>query len=305
MFSCYQTRRLNRIVVESTPLLETEAGKVIILWSVPLQQIRAIWQTDTIAERFDRRRRVIQHVVRVDHTDLMHGLLGLALFQIQVWSGCNTRSNKSLASKVVEVSAQFVVPSLGGVIVIEPCDLVQRWDRASVIRWHAEVRIADQEREMELLLDFTGHHCRVARFSGRVVRVWLVDTVGAVVRVWLVDTVGAVHRVPVGSAVSVAIGVSIGITVGMTVDATGRAVRRAIGAIDTVGRGVAVGMSGTITSTVHAIGLVLNPVGADAALDASQRGGNTGGFALRWEQVVVNVFDKDSLSLQHGKYSPR
>jgi hypothetical protein len=63
---------------------------------------------------------------------------------------------------------------------------------------------------------------------------------------------------------------------------------------------VAVGVSSTVAGTVHAIGLVLILVGAHAALDTSQRGSNAGGFTIRWKQVVVDVLDEDSLSLQQG-----
>jgi len=276
MFPRYQARGLDCIVVESAPLVEAEAGKVIILWGIPLQHVGTIWQADTTTKRLDCRRRVIQHVVRIDYTDLMHRLLGLGLLHVQVGSGRNTRSDQSLASEVVEVSTQLVVPGLERIIVIEPCDLVQGRDRASVVRRHAEVRIADQECEVESLLDLTRHHCWVARLGGRIVRVGLVDTVGAV------------HSVPIGA---------IADTVGVAVDTIGRPVHRAVGAVaNTVGRGVSVGVSSTV-GTIHAIGLLLILVGAHTALDTSQRGSNAGGLAIWREQIVVDILDENSLSL--------
>jgi hypothetical protein len=63
---------------------------------------------------------------------------------------------------------------------------------------------------------------------------------------------------------------------------------------------VAIGMTGAVDGTVHAIGRVVpvDTVGSsDAALDTLQRGCWAGGFAGRRQQVVIDVLDEDSLSL--------
>jgi hypothetical protein len=57
--------------------------------------------------------------------------------------------------------------------------------------------------------------------------------------------------------------------------------------------------------TVHAVGLVALAIGLvcpDAALQAQQGWSQAGWLATRWEQVVVDILDEDSLSLLYGKY---
>lgn len=172
MRSCNQCLRLNRIIMEPTPLLKAMARKVIILLRIPRQQRRIIRDINALAERLNRRRRCIQHIIRIDDADLMDGLLGSAVLNLDVRTGRYPRSYESLANEVVKVSPQFVISSLAGVIVMEPGHLVQGWDRAAVVRGHTEVRVADEEGEVESLLDLARHDGWVACLGGCIVRVW-------------------------------------------------------------------------------------------------------------------------------------
>lgn len=133
---------------------------------------------------------------------------------------------------------------------------------------------------METLLQGSRHDGWVAWFCGRVVRV---------------------------RSDGVAVGVPIcGSAIGAVGDTIGAAVHRAVGVgCDTVGRGVAVGMGVSVSvDFTHAIGmdLAVGAVGADAALDAVQGRGHAGWLVIWWEEVVVDVFDEDSLALHTGKY---
>lgn len=125
---------------------------------------------------------------------------------------------------------------------------------------------------MELFLQLARHHGWVTRLCGCVVRVGFL-----------------------GSSIGVTIGRAVGVAVHLV---TVHTVRRAVGtvraSIDPVG--VAVGVSSAV-GTVHTIGLVRVAVGADSSLNAQERRGDAGGLAIRWKQVVVDIFDKDSLSL--------
>lgn len=107
---------------------------------------------------------------------------------------------------------------------------------------------------------------------------------------------------------------TVGCTVGVAVHlVTVHTVRCAVGtvrgSVDPVGvtirrGGVAVGVSSAVGTvhTVHTVGLVRGAVGANSSLDAQERRGDAGGLAIRWKQVVVDIFDEDSLSLRQGKY---
>lgn len=167
-----QCLRLNRIIMEPTPLLEAMTRKVIILLRIPRQQRRIIRHADAFAECLNRRRRRIEHIIRIDDTNLMNGLLGSTTLNLDVGPGRYARSNESLANEVVKVSPQLVIPSLSGIIVMEPGDLVQGRNCAAVVRGHTEVRVADEEGEMESLLDLARHDGWIACLGGCVVRVW-------------------------------------------------------------------------------------------------------------------------------------
>ena len=135
---------------------------------------------------------------------------------------------------------------------------------------------------MELLLQLARHHRWVTRLCGCVVRVRFL-----------------------GSSIGVTIGRAVGVAVHLVTVHTVHTVHRAVGtvrgSVDPVGvtiwrGGVAVGVSSAV-GTVHTVGLVRVAVGADSALNAQERRGDAGGLATRWKQVVVDIFDEDSLSL--------
>lgn len=257
--------------MESTPLLKSLARKRIIFLRLPRQHGRRIRNTGTTTEGLNSRRRVIEHIVCINNTDLMDSLLIRlgARLRREIRSLSNTRTDNTLTTQILEMTAQLVVPRFLGVEVVEACHCVQGRDRAPVVRWDTVVRVPDQESPVETLLDLTRHHRGVTRFLGRVI--W--------VRAVLARTI-TVH-----SAVSLAV------TVDVTVDTVGHAVRRAVrGTICTIDGGVAVGV-------VYTVGLVGVVVGPHTALDASQGGGDTRRLATRRQKVGIDILDKDSLSL--------
>ena len=172
MSSRNQGLGLNRVIVESAPLLEAVTGKIIILLRVPGQQRRIIRDTHAGAESLDGRRRSIQHIIRIDQADLMNGLLGAAMLDLDIRSCRHARSDKPLANEVVKVSSELAVPGLGGVVVVESRDVIQRRNGAAIIRGHAVVRITDEERKVEAFLNLARYHRRVSRLSRSIVGVW-------------------------------------------------------------------------------------------------------------------------------------
>jgi hypothetical protein len=74
------------------------------------------------------------------------------------------------------------------------------------------------------------------------------------------------------------------------------------GSVHPVGvTGVVVGMGAVGAHTIRSICIVA--VSPDTALKAQKRWGCTGRLTTRWEQVVIDVLDENSLSLLHGKHS--
>lgn len=109
--------------------------------------------------------------------------------------------------------------------------------------------------------------------------------------------------IAIGNSILMSVPVGSDSTIGAVGDSVGAAVaHRAVGVRYTVGRG-AVGVGVSVDITVHAVGDLA--VGADTALDATQRRSNTGWKVIWWEEVVVDVLDEDSLALHTGKYFPR
>ena len=75
--------------------------------------------------------------------------------------------------------------------------------------------------------------------------------------------------------------------------------------IGTIGVAVGVAIGVGAVDTVHAVGrgaLAIGLVSPDAALQTQQGWSEAGWLATRWEQVVVDILDEDSLSLLYGKY---
>lgn len=144
MSSRNQTSRLDSIIVKTTPLLKCITSNLIILRGIPNQHVRRIRQADTIAERLDSRSRCIEHIIRINDTDLISGLLKLGLiFNAEIRPRRHPRSNKSLPPKIIEVPAQLVVPSFQRRVIIEARHFIQRGNRATEIRGDTEVRVAD------------------------------------------------------------------------------------------------------------------------------------------------------------------
>ena len=59
--------------------------------------------------------------------------------------------DQSLLHEVVEQTAQLGVAGFAGHEFVEARDVVKRWDAAAVVRWNTEVRVTDEEGEVELL----------------------------------------------------------------------------------------------------------------------------------------------------------
>lgn len=165
--------------METSPFLKCLFGILVVFLGIPLEHIRDIFQADTAAKRLNRFRRLVKHVIRVDNADLDPGVVSVRDCVIVV-ARCDARSDQVSCAQIVESPAQLVVPCFGGVVVVEPCHLVQRGDRAAVVRGDAEMGITNEESEMESREDLVGYYGGISWFWVRWVRIGLLFGVDAV-----------------------------------------------------------------------------------------------------------------------------
>lgn len=223
-FLRHQPLRLDRIVVEAAPFLERVPRNLVVRLGVPAQHGGVVIQPDTAAERLDHGSGLLEHLVRVDDADLRAGLVaraqpadnGLRLLVVGELVGVlfargDVRADQALGAQVVEDAAHLVVPGFEGVVGVEAGDFVQGRDGAAEVGGHAEVRVADEEGEVEARQELLGHHGGIAGLGLRVVRVGLAGPgLGVTVLSGLVLAVAALFGVAVGHASFVTGGLSIG-----------------------------------------------------------------------------------------------
>lgn len=283
MLSSNQALRLDRIVVKAPPLLELVPSNLVVFLGIPAQHVGGILEAHATTERLDHGRRLLQHIIGVDYTDLRPGLVSVEpashrsqavvdIVGVTLLRG-NVGANQAHATQVVEGATQLVVPGLGGIIVVEACHLVEGRNGAAEVGGDTVVGVADEEGKMELGEDFRGHHGRIAWLGCRVVRVRLPGSCRFHRR-------GVVQR-------SVAIQPILGPVLYWAC---------AIQLLGVVAVGVgavagAVGANGRMGSSLSV------RLGAHAPLDSVQRWRNAGGFAVWWEEVVHDVLHEDTLAL--------
>ena len=298
----FQAFRLNRIVVEAPPFLESLPRKLMVLVGVPIQHCRVISHAYAPTERLDGRRWLLHHFVCVDDADFRARLTALAdtwddglKATIALAAGAalvvvrgDVRPDQSDAPQVVERATHLVIPSLGGIIVIEPSHIVQWRDGTTVVRGHTEMGVPDEEGKMELRPDFRGHHGRIARLGIRVIRVGFL-------RLFILplfhDGGRGLHLADRGSRkTNAAVNLRMSMTVEFTVRKGPVPISHTIVAFL---RLVVVG-----ACSVNDRGVAINgSVCAYAALYSPQRRGDAGGFTVRGKEIVNDVFDEDPLAL--------
>lgn len=175
MRPCHEPLRLDNIIMEPSPLIKRIVDILLIRLVIPVQHGGVILDADAATKRLDHGRRLVEQIIRIDDTDLVArsvaprgaDRLEPALELVGVLlTGRDVRADQPLAPQVVERAAQLVVPGLGRVVVVEAGHVVQRGDRAAVVRRHAVVRVADEERKVEAGEELPGHHCWIAAFLG-------------------------------------------------------------------------------------------------------------------------------------------
>lgn len=144
--------------MEPAPFLETVCGVPIIVLGIPAEHTGIVLDPDAIAERLHHGPRFLQHLVRVDNADIDPGVVRRALPALAGGDGLEdavdfiddlvpargqVRPDQARVAQVLERAPDFVVAGLGGVVVVEARDVVERWDCAPVVGRDAVVRVAD------------------------------------------------------------------------------------------------------------------------------------------------------------------
>lgn len=124
-----QRRATNGIVVESIPLLK-HLDRVLRVLLAPLQHLGRVIDPDPLAIHPYRRLRIIQHIIRIQHNQLIP-------------------VDHPLGNEVVEQAAQLRVPRLTGHEEREARDLIEGWDGTTVVARDTTARMPDEEGVLE------------------------------------------------------------------------------------------------------------------------------------------------------------
>lgn len=164
--------------METSPFLKCLFGIPVVFLGIPLEHIRGIFKADAATKCLNRFCRLVKHVIRVDDADLDPGVVSVR--DCVIVARCDARSDQVSCAQIIESPTQLVVPCFRGVVVVEPRHLVQRGDRAAVVRGDAEMGITNEEGEMESGEDLVGYYGGIARFWVRWVRIGFPFSVDAV-----------------------------------------------------------------------------------------------------------------------------
>jgi len=263
-----ESRRVDGVLVEASPLLELVLGELVVLWCIPLEHGGLEVDADAGAEFAHDALWVVQKVVGVDDADLVAGggvAVGVAIavgvavaVSVRLLSG-DGGPDDAFVLQVVEDATLLVIAGLFGHEVVETGDLVERRNGAAPVAGNAVDRVTDQKGKVKLLEDLFGDHGRVARLGDGWVRVWCGLGVD-----------GTVDGVSIGDGNRVLGGRDDGLEL---VFARGDLL---------LGRGL----------------------GTDTTLPLLQRRGDGGWVSTRRNEVVGDVLDEDLLVfLLVGKYS--
>ena len=185
--------------METRPLLESGLSILVGIFRIPIQHVWGVIDSNFLAIGFNDIGWIVEKVISVNHGDADLAICQFAMLASGSWS------DLILLAKKVEDSMKLIVSSFRRHEVVETGDIIQGRDRASPVRWNAVTRMADQEREMELLQDLCRHNGGIARLFGRIVRIRClmmpVDAVGDSVDHSVGDTIGLAVRDPIRGTV--------------------------------------------------------------------------------------------------------
>lgn len=155
------------VLVEAVPLLESVLGVLVLFLRVPVEHRHVELDPDGRAVLPEHTFRVVEQVVGVQDADFDaawlrdRAVVGLA---------ADLGSDNAGLLEVVEGATQLVVTGFFRHEVVEAGLLDERRHAAAVIAGNGVARVADKEREVELLQQLLGHDSRVVRLGWSGVR---------------------------------------------------------------------------------------------------------------------------------------
>jgi hypothetical protein len=173
MRASFQLFAVNSIFVETLPLLKRLFGIPVVIFGIPSEHFRLVFDAGAFAVRFDDARWVVEQVIRVNDANLYARVWALGFRTVRAGGnpGSSMRANLSLGTKEIEETTQLNITSLVGAEVVETRDFVEWGDCAAVVAWNAVLWMADQKREVELRQQVFRDHGWIAGFGFRFVRV--------------------------------------------------------------------------------------------------------------------------------------
>ena len=156
------------------PFFERLGRLLVVLFGVPDQHAWVVFQINGFAKLLNGSFRIIQQIVCIDHANLdlrrLIRVMAIGIFigvavrvaihqSVRAAVGrpispaCDFGSDLMNRTEKVKEPPLLVVAHFRGHKIMEPCLLIQRRDRATIIRRHGASRVADQEGEVKLLQD--------------------------------------------------------------------------------------------------------------------------------------------------------
>lgn len=77
MNALLQSLGLNSVIMEATPFLKRIPGNGMVLLGIPEQHVWVVRQTNTVTESLHGLGRLVEHIIRINDTDL--NALGLGI----------------------------------------------------------------------------------------------------------------------------------------------------------------------------------------------------------------------------------
>lgn len=147
MGSGFEILGIERVFMKPLPFLKRIVGSLLVFVIVPVQHPWREFKANALTVLFDDAFGIVKEVICVDETNVDLSIVGIA--SILLSREFLTHQPRVLGK--VEEATEFVVAGFVGIEIVEACDVVQRRDRTTVIRWNAGMRVTDEEGEMELL----------------------------------------------------------------------------------------------------------------------------------------------------------
>ena len=143
MSSRLQATRRKSILVEAWPLFKGGLRSGLCFLGVPSEHFGSIFNPDAVAEALDDTGRVVEQVVSINDADFntpvgcaVRPVCSIYTVSFPILDASIIRmawSDKAKITDIIEEPAELIVSSFRNIEIVPPSDLVEGWDRASII----------------------------------------------------------------------------------------------------------------------------------------------------------------------------